>query len=332
MDVRANSAASIDGRRVPDFFIIGAPKTGTTSLHAILRRHPQIFMPELKEPLYLATDLRPRPGHEQKRRERWYPKTLDRYLSLFANAGPEQLAGEATPTYLWSRTAAENIAEMQPNARLIAILREPADFLHSLHLAFLRGGNESVLNFGKAMSLEGARRTGRRIPRGSHRPQLLQYSTHVRYVEQLRRFRDRFSPEQMLVLIYDDFRKDNDATIRTVLRFLEVDEEFQLASERLNVSPEYVRSHRARETIESLKKGRSPIVRQTRATTRALTSSAMRRSVRTGVEQLTQHRIQRARDERLVEELRRRYKPEVEALSDYLGRDLVALWGYEDVH
>ena len=109
--------------------------------------------------------------------------------------------------------------------------------LHSLHLAFLRGGNESVLTLEKAMSLEAARRTGKRIPRGSHRPLLLQYSTHVQYVEQLRRFRDRFSSEQMLVLIYDDFRQDNDATIRAVLRFLEVDEECQLASERLTSLP-----------------------------------------------------------------------------------------------
>ncbi len=326
------SAAPLDARRVPDFFIIGTLKTGTTSLHAILRRHPQLFMPALKEPQYLASDLLPRPGHENKRRERRYPKTLEGYLALFADAEPEQLAGEVTPTYLFSRTAASNIAEMQPDARLIAMLREPADFLRSLHISFLRGGNEAVLDMRKALSLEDARRAGKRIPHSSHRPQLLQYSRHVQYVEQLRRFSDRFSPDQMLVLIYDDFREDNDATVRTVLRFLEVDVEVPLVSERLNASPEYVNIRRAHEVIDSLKTGRSPIVQKTRATARALTGSPTRRAVRGGVERIARHRVPPGADERLMSELRRRYKPEVEALSDYLGRDLVALWGYDDVH
>jgi len=333
MSARANSStAPVLAGRVPDFFIIGTLKTGTTSLHAMLKHHPQIFMPGLKEPQYLASDLLPRPGHEKKRRERWYPKTLEDYLALFADAGPEQLVGEVTPTYLWSRTAAENIAEMQPDARLIAILREPAEFLRSLHISFLRGGNEAVRDLRKALSLEDARRAGKRIPHSSHRPQLLQYSTHVRYVEQLRRYGERFSQEQMLILIYDDFRADNDATIRRVLRFLELDDDLQLASERLNVSPEYVKIRRAHEMIDSLKTGRSPIVRKTRVTARALTSARMRSAARGGVERIARHRVPPGTDERLMEELRRRFKPEVEALSDYLGRDLVALWGYDDVH
>ena len=162
--------------RVPDFFIVGTPKTGTTSLHAMLKRHPQIFVPNIKEPQYLASDLRPRTKHESAPRELGYPKTLDDYLALFSNARPEQRVGEATPTYLWSRTAADTIADLQPEARLIAILREPASFLRSLHLAFLRGSNEAERDLGKAMSLEAARQAGKAIPRISHRPQLLQYS------------------------------------------------------------------------------------------------------------------------------------------------------------
>ncbi len=69
---------------------------------------------------------------------------------------------------------------------------------------------ESVKDFRTAVALEGERREGRRIPRRSHRPQLLQYSEHVRYVEQLRRYHEVFASEQVLVLIYDDFRADND--------------------------------------------------------------------------------------------------------------------------
>ncbi len=323
------SAAEVSAGRVPDFFIVGAPKTGTTSLHAMLRRHPQIFMPKIKEPQYLASDLRPRPEHENAPRELGHPKTLEDYLALFSAAKPKQRAGEATPTYLWSRTAADGIADMQPDAQLIAILREPASFLRSLHLSFLEGGNEAEPNLRRAMSLEAARRAGGDIPPCSHRPQLLQYSEHVRYVEQLYRYRARFAPEQMLVLIYDDFRADNEATVREVLRFLEVDDEFPVAVKWVNASRHSGRSQRVGQIMDSLSRGRGPLARSTRATVKALTTMPVRHAVRRGVGHLMS--ADKPREDSFMSELRVRFKPEVEALSDYLDRDLVALWGYEDI-
>jgi len=328
-----SSAASVAHPRVPDFFIVGTPKTGTTALHAMLRTHPQIFMPKTKEPQYLASDLRPRPKHENAPREIWCPKTLAAYLALFSNAKPEQQAGEATPTYLWSRTAADRIADLQPNARLIAIVREPASFLRSLHLAFLRGGNEAERDLEKAMSLEAARRVGKDIPRGSHKPQLLQYSEHVRYVEQLSRYRARFSPEQMLVLIYDDFRADNEATLSQVLQFLQVEDNSAIAVKWVNVSQQSVHSRRGRNLMNSISRGRGPLARSTKVTVKAVTTVPVRRAVRKGVDQLSGHRLVSANvpppEESFMHELRVRFKPEVEALSDYLGRDLVTLWGYD---
>src|SRR4051795_6870906 len=121
--------------RLPDFFIVGHAKSGTTALYEMLRRHPQIFMPELKEPWFFATDMEPvftppRGGDG--------PKTLEEYAAVFAGAGSDQRVGEASSSYLWSRTAAAGIAEVQPQARIIAILREPASFLRSLHLQLLQ--------------------------------------------------------------------------------------------------------------------------------------------------------------------------------------------------
>ncbi len=113
---------------------------------------------------------------------------------------------------------------MQPKARIIAILREPASFLRSLHLQFIRSDVETEPDFRKAIALEGLRGEGRRLPPNSTRPQLLVYSEHVRYVEQLQRYRAVFPVDQMLVLIYEDFRADNEATVQQVLRFLDVDD------------------------------------------------------------------------------------------------------------
>ena len=208
------------GRRLPDFFIVGQPKSGTTALFHMLRRHPQIFMPENKEPWFFAAELHertpPRPAGT--------PATLEEYAALFAEAAPGQRAGEATILYLWSHTAADAIAEVVPGARIVAILREPASLLRSLHLQFLETYIETEPDLRTALALEPARREGRNLPRHTYWPAALPYSEHVRYVEQLRRYERHFGREHMLVLIYDDYRRDNAAAARSVLRFLEVDE------------------------------------------------------------------------------------------------------------
>jgi hypothetical protein len=316
---------------VPDFFILGAPKTGTTSLYRMLRKRPQIYMPDLKEPRFLASDMQPRQGHAKGPQELGYPQTLEEYLALFDDAQPGQRVGEASAFYLWSQTAADSIADLQPDARLIAILREPASFLRSLHLMFLRWGVEGEKDLRKAMSLEAARREGKHIPRHSHRPRLLQYSDHVRYVDQLRRYDSRFSRDQMLVLVYEDFHRDNEATVRKVLRFLEAEDESPIDVMNVNVTTRSVRSQRTRHLMNSMKRGRGPIARSTKAAVRALTTERVRSSAALTI----QHRLVQEDapppDESFISDLRERFKPEVVALSEYLDRDLISLWGYDDV-
>src|SRR6185312_1106844 len=200
--------------RAPDFFIVGHPKSGTSALYQMLRAHPQIHMPR-KEPAFFAPELRSSAR---------YAGGIDEYLALFADARPEQLIGEATTMYLFSHSAAARIAETQPQARIIAILREPASFLRSLHLQLLQSNVEDEPDLRKAIALEPARAEGRSIPRNSARPQSLAYSEHVRYTEQLRRYHAAFPREQVLVLVYEEFRADNERTVGEVLRFLQLDD------------------------------------------------------------------------------------------------------------
>jgi hypothetical protein len=316
--------ASVSGSRVPDFFIVGHAKSGTTALYEMLSRHPQIHMPAGKEPWYFATELRDRPPP----RPGGIPGTLEDYRSLFDAARPAQLIGEASPLYLWSRTAASRIADVQPAARIIAILREPASFLRSLHLQFVESCIETENDLRKALSLEDARRAGRRIPRHSYWPQALLYSDHVRYVEQLNRYGALFPAERMLVLIYDDFRADNEATIRTVLRFLELDDARPIVVSEANPTVR-VRAQRLHELVHAVSVGRGPISLSVKALVKALTPDRPRRRALYA----TQRRVLFAQpsppDEDLMLELRRRFKGEVTALSEYLNRDLVTLWGYD---
>jgi hypothetical protein len=323
-----SSRASQAGARVPDFFIVGQPKSGTTALYRMLRGHPQIYMPELKEPLFFASDLRP-DAQAGAKRHSVRPDTYEEYLALFAAATPEQRLGEASSSYLRSHVAAGAIAQAQPSARIIAILREPASFLRSLHLQRLREHVESEPDLAVALSLEEHRRQGHKA-HARDRPQMLLYSDFVHYVEQLRRYDAVFEPQQMLVLIYDDFRQDNERTMHSVLRFLDVDDAAPL--EVLEANPTVaVRSERLDRLAGRVQLGQGAVGARAHTLVKTLTPQGMRRRALRSLRERVLYREPPAVDERVIEDLRRRFRPEVVALSEYLNRDLVALWGYQEL-
>src|ERR1700677_4608619 len=131
-------------QRVPEFFVVGHHKCGTSAMYEMLRRHPQIYMPEIKETWYFSPELR---SGKKKRPATERPETLEQYLSLFDRARPDQRVGENSPAYLMSKQAARRIADAQPAARIIAILREPASFLYSFDLQCLRNHVETEKDF-----------------------------------------------------------------------------------------------------------------------------------------------------------------------------------------
>jgi hypothetical protein len=312
--------------RLPDFFIVGHAKSGTTALYEMLRRHPEIYMPEEKEPWFFAQDMRPR---FEPRMAGTAPVSLERYAALFAAAGAGQKAGEASSSYLWSRSAAGAIHEVCPQAKLIAILREPAAFLRSLHLQLLQTHVEDRKSLREAIGLEAERSAGRAIPARSHRPQLLRYSDHVRYVEQLRRYHDLFGRERVLVLIYEEFRADNQGAVREVLRFLEVDPDVEVGAVEANPTVR-MRSQRLDEMVHALSTGKgSWMARAGRTAVKAVTPTRLRRDALRFTQRRVVHGRPEPTDERFMAELRERFRPEVEALSEHLGRDMAALWGYD---
>ncbi len=168
---------------------------------------------------------------------------------------------------------------MAPDARIIAILREPAELLRSLHLQFVETYIETEADLRTALALEPARREGRQVPRHTYWPQALLYSEHVRYVEQLRRYHELFAPEQVLVLIYDDFRADNEATVRRVLRFLEVDDTVPIEPVEANPTVR-ARSQRLHELLHAVSVGRGPFSLAVKEAVKALTPTGMRRRAR----------------------------------------------------
>ena len=214
------------GERRPDFFIVGAPKCGTTALYTYLGRHPDVYLPDRKELRFFGSDL--------EIRDR-VPLTQDGYLSYFAGAGDARRVGTAYVWYLYSTRAAEEIHRFAPDASILVMLRNPVDMLYALHAEHLTNGNEDIADFSEALDAEPLRREGRRIPPHAHLPQGLLYSTVPRYSEQLERYFDRFGRDRVHVAIFEEFIADPVAGYRQALAFLGLGDDRSLESSDFEV-------------------------------------------------------------------------------------------------
>jgi hypothetical protein len=319
-------ARTTEARR-PDFFIVGHAKCGTTALYNMLKAHPQVYMPSVKEPEFLSRA----PEHHAHRAslpEKRLPDTLERYLALFEGAAPGQLAGEASTEYLRTLSTARRIAELQPDARIIAMFREPTSFLRSLHLQLLQVGVETEPDFERAIALEDDRRQGRRIPRGCSWPPALLYSEHVRYRDQLRQYHEHFGRERVLALIYDDFLADNAAVVRRVLRFLGVDDSFEIEATKANPTLR-VRSQRGERLVNAVSVGKGPLSRPVKRALKTVLPERARRHAKRAAVHMVIETEPKPPAEEFMAALRRRYKGEVVAASEDLDRNLLGLWGYD---
>jgi hypothetical protein len=208
----------------PDFFIVGAPRSGTTAMYSYLRQHPAIFMPEHKEPQFFGSDLTHLHG----------PLSERDYLRLFRPARTGQRVGEATTWYLYSRAAAAEIHAWAPNAQIIIMLRNPVDMMYSLfqELSFYRG---EPLDFEAALAVEADRRQGRELG-DIRRPEAHFYRAAASFADQVERYLLEFGAERVKVVIFDDFVADPAGVYADVLRFLGVDDGFRPTFERVNES------------------------------------------------------------------------------------------------
>lgn len=294
------------GSRVPDFFLVGHAKCGTTALCEMLAAHPQIYMSVPKETQFLsrAPHERPKPSGRRPRRR---PQTLEAYLSLFEAADPLLRAGEGSTEYLRTPATAGRIAALCPDARIIAAFREPAGFLRSLHLQLLEVNVESERDFARAVGLQEDRRRGKHLPRSCAWPPALQYSQHVRYVEQLRQYHELFGRERVLVMIYDDFRADNSGVLRQVLRFLEVDDSLEIETTEANPTVR-VRSQRADELVGAVSVGRGPASRAANRMLKAVTSERLRHRALAATRRIVVDTDPAPPDEAFMDELRGRFR------------------------
>lgn len=199
--------------RKPNFFIIGAPKCGTTALSEYLRGHPNIFISQPKEIHYFAEDF---PQHR-------VVKSLDQYMRLFQEATSEHLAvGEASVWYLYSSIAGHNIYRFNGNAKIAVMLRNPVDLVHSLHSQVVYSLDEDEKDFETAWRLQSLRKRGISVPKNCRAPAVLQYLQVGRLGDQIERLLEIFPSDQVKIILFDDFMMSTKDVYEDVLSFLGV--------------------------------------------------------------------------------------------------------------
>ena len=301
----------------PNFFIVGAPKCGTTSLHEYLQHHPDVYMPYYKEPHFFGSDL-------DGSRFRQFRGRPEKYLKLFRDVRGEKRIGESSPWYLASEQAAREIHSYDPQAKIIIMLRNPVDMMYSMWSQFRYSGNEQIEDFEEALAAENERRNGKRIRRAAHCVTGLYYRRMTRFAEQVGRYYDVFGKDQVMVIIFDDFRADTPGVYRAVLDFLGLDTSVKVDFGVRNPNKE-VRLAWLQKLIIST--GFSLMLLKDRLTYLATTSRLMPYSYRTrAVEGVISAYTRYERRSPLLPSTRQRLADEsadeIDALSALLNRDL----------
>ncbi|MBE9117045.1 sulfotransferase [Lusitaniella coriacea LEGE 07157] len=195
----------------PNFLIVGVQKAGTTSIYRYLKQHPQVYLSPVKETNFLEKDWEQRiaDGNSENSTK---INTFEQYCQLFSGVEDEIALGEASPNYLFHyKTAIERIKRYVPDAKLIAVLRNPTERAHSDHLMHIR----DAIGSPKVKSLS------EQVKFSAHKSFILRKGF---YAQQLKHFYEQFDREKIRVYLYEDLCKDSISFMQEMYRFIGVDD------------------------------------------------------------------------------------------------------------
>jgi hypothetical protein len=289
----------------PNFFIIGAPKCGTTAMCHYLADHPNVFLCTPKEPNFFCEDL---PRIREVR-------TLSDYLRLFESAGEGHTAiGDASVWCLYSAIAPGRIRDFDPQARIIVMLRNPVDFVYSLHSQFVFNGTERERDFERAWRRQDERSGA-----------LKQYRSIASFGAQMERLFGIFPASQVKVILFDDFSTDTHRSYVETLEFLGLEDNRRASFPKVNLN----RMKRVDALSRIVKRTPRPLAV---AAEQIKSAFGIRRlGILDAVHRLNTRTVTRPQ---LAPELRRslarEFEPEVAKLERIIGRDL-RVWKAEGV-
>jgi hypothetical protein len=311
--------------RTPNFHLVGAPKSGTTSLYYYLDQHPQIFMSPLKEPNFHAEEIRLlNLTEEMKQRVESQAPGLRSYLDgdmstrftaspvteysdyvkLFQNAKAEKVLGEASVCYLWSPSAPVNIARMCPEAKILMVLRDPADRAYSQYLHMLTVSKTflSFRDYVDACLRSDSTRIGALYP-------FLYFGL---YSEQITRYLRLFPRQQVLTLFYEDYQRNPIGLVRNIFEFLDVDPHFVPDMNQRHMLAHVPRAHRLHRFVH-------PVTQW--APLKKMNTPRLRRSLKRLAYRSRKSMTMEARDRAFLVEF---YREDIQRLSSLVNRDLSA--------
>ena len=201
---------------VPDFFIIGAPKAGTTSLASYLSEHSEICFSKIKEPFYFSSDY-------EGLIELNNIKNKYQYDALFLDKN--KICGEGSTNYLASKVAVKSILEVNPDAKFIVMLRNPIDAAYAFHGELLHSLDEDCEDFSLAWDLQQERAKGYSIPKNCTAEQFLQYGEHFKYGEQIELLFSMVEKSNVLIIDFLDFVNNTRSIYKEVLDFLDINDD-----------------------------------------------------------------------------------------------------------
>ncbi|MBE9135948.1 sulfotransferase [Nodosilinea sp. LEGE 07088] len=214
----------MNNARKPNFFIVGAPKCGTTAMFEYLRQHPDIFMYPYKESNFFADDLKKEPhGYSQA--------AIDKYLSRFKGIGEEAIVGDASIWHLYSKAAPIKIKEFNPGTKILIMLRNPVEQMHSLHSQLVYGGIEPLTSFQQALQAEAQRKIAQSIDEISPDVTNLSYKCLLyreiaSFSAQVSHYLDIFGTANVHIVLFDELKQDAEATYERVLDFLNIEKTY----------------------------------------------------------------------------------------------------------
>ncbi|CAN5530931.1 sulfotransferase [soil metagenome] len=287
----------------PNFFLVGAPKCGTTSIYTWLKDHHEVFMPATKEPHFFADQ-----------REYRVISNLDDYLAMYKGAGASKAIGEGSTTYLHTPGALENVREFDPNAKIIIAVRDPIGMAQSLHGHMLFFQNDNVEDFEEAWRLGAERGQGRSLPQMKKivDPIQVNYQDMALLGKYVERALTVFPADQVKIVVADDL-SDRVAVYRDILGFLNLDDDGRTTFESQNVG----KSH-----------GKSLILKIVTGLPAPVTGALRKLGfANTGLGDKLTNKFGKAQERKPLrpefeQEMKDFYRSDVEKLGNILGRDL----------
>jgi hypothetical protein len=235
----------------PNFFIIGAPKCGTTALSKYLKEHPNIYFCKIKEPHFFDKDFSPKTKISE-----------EVYLSLFADADLQKhkAIGEGSTGYLISSCAVNEILKFNPNSKFIIMLRNPIELARAWHSQKLFEGVEDIKDFEQAWRAQEARSEGKNIPMACQEVKSLLYAQWAKLGDQVERFLSIVPRDRAKIILFDEFVSDARRVYEEILLFLDVPPDNREKFEKFNENKK-VRLEWAQQLLTYL----AGVVRKTRS-------------------------------------------------------------------